>query len=104
MDATKKARLEAKGWKAGDASEFLELTPEEEAYIEIKVALARALKSIRQTSGARQGDIADALGSTQPRVARAEKADPSVSLDFQVRALLAGGATRQELASAIFAG
>jgi hypothetical protein len=29
MDKEKKARLEARGWKAGSAEEFLGLTPEE---------------------------------------------------------------------------
>lgn len=48
MDQLKKERLEAKGWKVGTVSEFLELTPEENALIEIKLALSRSLKQRRQ--------------------------------------------------------
>jgi hypothetical protein len=47
MDAAKKERLEAKGWKVGSVTEFLELTPEETALIEIKLSLIRHLKQRR---------------------------------------------------------
>ena len=41
MDKTKKARLTKKGWTFGSAETFLGLTPEESAYIDIKLGLAR---------------------------------------------------------------
>lgn len=47
MDRLQKERLEAKGWNVGTVSEFLELTPEENALIEIKLALSRNLKARR---------------------------------------------------------
>jgi hypothetical protein len=34
MNSIKKKRLERKGWKVGSAAEFLQLTPEESAYVE----------------------------------------------------------------------
>ena len=34
MDEAKKKRLTTKGWKVGNADEFLGLTPEEAAYVE----------------------------------------------------------------------
>ena len=37
MDKGKKARLEKKGWKLGTVAEFLNLTVEESAYIEMKL-------------------------------------------------------------------
>lgn len=37
MNKYKKERLKAKGWKIGSVEEFLELTPEEKALIEIKL-------------------------------------------------------------------
>ena len=43
----KRARLEASGWKVGTVSEFLDLTPEESALIEIKLALSRKLRERR---------------------------------------------------------
>jgi hypothetical protein len=48
MDQAKRERLEAKGWKVGTVSEFLELTPEENALIVIKLALSRSLRERRQ--------------------------------------------------------
>ena len=36
MKQVKKKRLEAKGWKVGSAADFLELTLEEETFIEMK--------------------------------------------------------------------
>ena len=48
MDKAKKARLAKKGWKVGTVTEFLGLTPEESAYIEIKLSLARELDALLQ--------------------------------------------------------
>ena len=48
MDQLKKERLEARGWKVGTVSEFLELMPEENALIGIKLALSQSLKARRQ--------------------------------------------------------
>lgn len=42
MDKHKKERLEAAGWKCGTVEEFLELTPEESALIELKLQLRNA--------------------------------------------------------------
>ena len=44
MEQAKRQHLEAKGWKVGTVAEFLELTQEESALIEIKLALRRSLK------------------------------------------------------------
>ena len=48
MNKAKRLRLEAKGWKVGTVEEFLELTPEESAYIELKLKLADGLVQRRQ--------------------------------------------------------
>lgn len=40
MDTVKRQRLEAAGWGVGDAADFLELSPEEVAFIEIKLSLS----------------------------------------------------------------
>ena len=48
MDEYKKKRLTAKGWKVGNAAEFLGLTPEEAAYVELKLVLSDHLKHQRQ--------------------------------------------------------
>ena len=43
MDSIKRQKLEAAGWKVGTVAELLELTPEEEAIVEIRVALSKSL-------------------------------------------------------------
>src|SRR4051794_19728284 len=47
MDARKKARLEAAGFKFGDAGDFLELSDAERAVVEMRVSLARRLREKR---------------------------------------------------------
>ncbi len=101
MDPAKRARLEAAGWRFGDAADFLELTPEEAAFIELKVALFVHLRRLRVQSGWTQAQVAERIGSSQSRVAKMEAGDPSVSLDLVIRTLLALGVSREELGSII---
>ena len=91
MRNTKKKRLEAKGWKVGSTKEFLGLSSEEEAYIEIKLRLAESLRDQRLRRQMTQLDLAKAIKSSQSRVAKMEAGDSSVSLDLLVRTLLAVG-------------
>ncbi|WP_062294145.1 hypothetical protein [Nostoc piscinale] len=44
MDINKRQRLEAAGWRIGDAADFLELSSDEVAFIEIKLSLSRQEK------------------------------------------------------------
>jgi predicted XRE-type DNA-binding protein len=101
MDEAKKQRLEAAGWRVGDTADFLELTPEEVAFIEIRLGLAKQLRDTRRQGGWSQTAVAERLGSSQSRIAKMEAADLSVSLDLMVRSLLALGATRAEVGRAI---
>lgn len=45
LDKPTKKRLEAAGWKVGGTSEFLGLTEEETAIVELKLALPVRLES-----------------------------------------------------------
>lgn len=81
------------------AKEFLELTPQDEAYIEMKLALADALEKKRKQRHMTQKQLAEVLKSSQPRVATMEKGDSSVTLDLIVRALLALGTKPKKLAA-----
>jgi len=101
MDEYKKKRLTAKGWKVGNADAFLRLTPEEAAYVELKLVLSDYLKQQRQQRKLTQGELGKLLQSSQSRVAKMEAGDPSVSLDLLVRSLLALGASREDLARMI---
>jgi len=101
MRKAKRERLEKKGWKVGTAEEFLELSPEEAAYIELKVRLSSGLKKRRQRRKLTQNQFAKLIRSSQSRVAKMESGDPSVSIDLLIRSLLALGVTERELARVI---
>ena len=101
MNKEKKARLEAHGWKVGSAEEFLGLTAEEAAYIELRLKLSDAVREYRKKKHLTQVQLAELLESSQSRIAKAEAADISVSLDLLIRLLLALGATHQDLAKVI---
>ena len=98
MKSTKKKQLEAKGWKVGTVAEFLQLSPEESAYIEMKLALSKNLQERRKDRSLTQEQLARLLKSSQSRVAKMEAGDPSVSLDLLVRSLLILGESRKSLA------
>jgi len=103
MRAAKRKRLEEQGWKVGSADDFLNLTPDETAYIEMKLALSSALKKHRLKKNMSQVDLAKAVKSSQSRIAKMEAGDPSVSIDLLMKSLLALGASPKELARAISA-
>jgi ribosome-binding protein aMBF1 (putative translation factor) len=98
---SKRRKLEAKGWKTGTAQEFLRMTDEEEAYVNLRLRLAEGLKTRRHARGVTQVGLARAIKSSQSRVAKMEAGDPTVSLDLLFKSLLALGATNRELATII---
>lgn len=98
MKSAKRKRLESKGWKVGSVRDFLNLSPEESAYVELKLALSKNLQEYRRQKKLTQEELARRLKSSQSRVAKMEAGDPSVSLDLLVRSLLALGASRKHLA------
>jgi predicted transcriptional regulator len=101
MDKTREARLRQAGWKVGSTEEFLELSDEEAAFVELKLALSDELRERRSELGLSQTELAERLGSSQSRVAKMEASDPSVSIDLLIRGLLATGASKMEIAGAI---
>lgn len=101
MDKRKKGQLQKTGWKAGTVAEFLGLSAEESAYIEMKLALSEKLKERRRQKKLTQTQLAKAIDSSQSRVAKMEAGDPTVSIDLLVKSLLALGVTRKELGKAI---
>lgn len=97
MKVEKQRKLEANGWRVGDARDFLELTAGEAEFVEIKLALARRLREFREEHNWTQAEFARRVGSSQSRVAKMEAADPTVSVDLLVRSLLTAGADRREV-------
>lgn len=101
MNKRKKDKLARKGWKTGSVAEFLDLSAEESAYIEMKLALSEKLKERRRRTKLTQAELAKAIESSQSRVAKMEAGDPTVSIDLLVKSLLALGVSKKELGRTI---
>ena len=76
MHANKRKKVEENGWKVGNADDFLGLTPEESAYIEMKLALSHSLKENRRKKDLSQVELAKLIKSSQSRVAKMEAGGP----------------------------
>lgn len=101
MDKAKRAALKKQGWRIGSTQEFLGLTDEEVAYIELKLNLGHKLKASRLDRNLSQVELARLVNSSQSRVAKMEAGDPSVSADLIIKSLLALGVSRKELGRTI---
>jgi DNA-binding XRE family transcriptional regulator len=101
MRERKQKRLEARGWRVGTVGEFLDLAPDEEAYVEMRLRLAQGLRQRRLRRNLSQTQLAKVVRSSQSRVAKMETGDPSVSLDLLIRSLLALGTSPRQLAKLI---
>ena len=101
MQESRRKKLEAKGWRIGTPKDFLGMTDEEEAYVNLRLKLAEGLKERRQSRGVTQVGLARTIKSSQSRVAKMEAGDPTVSLDLLVKSLFALGASNRELAAII---
>jgi len=91
MKTTKRKALEAAGWKVGDAADFLEMSDEERQLLDARVALALAVRRQREAIQLSQKELGAKLKTSQPRVAKIERAASDVSLDQLVRAFTAAG-------------
>ena len=96
-EARKAARLESAGWKTVTVQGFLGLSDDDMAIIEVKVALAKRLRAQRMRAGLSQVEVAKIVRSSQPRVAKMEAADKTVSIDLLVKALVKTGVSVQEI-------
>jgi hypothetical protein len=97
----KRRQLLQRGWAVGDVDEFLGLTPEERALVDLRLRLANGLKLRRAQRRLTQGELARVVRSSQSRVAKMEAGDPSVSIDLLLRSLIALGASNSDLATII---
>lgn len=101
MNSKRRKKLETKGWKFGGVEDFLGLTEEELEYIEVKITLSEMVKDYREKKGLTQVAAAEILNSSQSRLSKIETADPTVSIDLQIKSLLALGASKQEIGQKI---
>ena len=99
LSAKKKARIEAMGGRLTTVEEWLDLTPEEVAVIDMKIRLGEELKARRQKKRLSQERAAKILKTSQGRVSKLEKGQ--ATLDQLARSLLALGGSKKEVARAI---
>src|SRR2546430_5585873 len=91
MQPDKRKALEAAGWKFGDAADFLAMTDEERQMLDLRVDAALAVRRQREAMKLSQQELARRIHTSQPRVAKIEKAAKDVTLDQILRAYAAAG-------------
>src|SRR4051812_27162978 len=103
MSTTSKRKSRSQSYRVTTAQEFLDLSDDDMALIDLKVSLIKKLRAVRAQSKLTQKQLAKLIGSSQPRVAMLERGSPDVSLDLICRALLALGVSRNEIGKTISA-
>ena len=98
MDRAMQKRLEAAGFRVGDAGDFLGLTEDERRLIELRLAVSRAVRQAREKASLTQQQLAAKMKSSQSRIAKIEAGEPEVTLDLSIRALFAAGGELSDLA------
>jgi DNA-binding XRE family transcriptional regulator len=101
MNDAKRKRLEAAGWKFGSYADFLGLSKEEEMLVELKLALSKLLRDMRERSHISQQELAEKIGSSQSRIAKLEAGGGGASLDLMFKALYASGADTKKIARVV---
>ena len=103
MRVAKRRKLLERGWAVSDAEEFLGLTSEEQARVDLRLRLGNGPTLPRVQRRLTQGELAKVVRSSQSRVAKIEAGDPSVSIELLFRSLIALGASSSDLAKIISA-
>jgi DNA-binding XRE family transcriptional regulator len=101
MNQAKRERLRKRGYRITGTQEFLGLSNDEMALIDLKISLIDKLKKTRATRKITQQQLARLIGSSQSRIAMLERGRPDISLDLICRALLALGVSRGEIGKTI---
>ena len=99
LEARKGERIEKMGGRVTTVEEWLELTPEEVAIIDMKIQLGEELKALRRSKKLSQEKAAEILNTSQGRVSKMERGQ--ASLDQLAWSLLVMGKSRKALARAI---
>jgi ribosome-binding protein aMBF1 (putative translation factor) len=103
MNKEKIRNLEKEGWKTRTVSDFLNLSREEEEYIEMKLTLSNYFQALRKKQCLTQAQVAAKIKSSQSRVAKIERAEAAVSLDLIVRSIIALGSSKKEIGKVMLA-
>ncbi|MGB3562289.1 MAG: helix-turn-helix transcriptional regulator [Thermoanaerobaculia bacterium] len=99
LDSKKKARIKAMGGRVTTVEEWLDLSPEEVAIIDMKIRLGEELKALRRKKRISQEKAAKLLQTSQGRVSKMEKGQ--ASLDQLAKSLLVMGESKKGLGRVI---
>ncbi len=99
LSIKKAARIEAMGGRVTTVEEWLDLTPQEVAIIDMKIRLGEELKAQRQSKRLSQEKAAKLLKTSQGRVSKMERGQ--ASLEQLVGSVLTLGGSTRRLARAI---
>lgn len=91
----KRARIREMGGRVTTVEEWLDLSAEEVAFLDMKIRLAEAVKARRRARRLSQQEAAELLGTSQGRVSKLERG--LASLDQLTWCWLALGGSREEL-------
>ena len=100
MHKAKRQAIAAAGFQIGNAEDFLGLTEEERQLVELRVAISRAVRRLREGQSLTQQQLADKIQSSQSRIAKLEVGAADVSLDLLFRGLFAVGGRLADLKKA----
>ena len=101
MKKTKRAGLRKRGYVISNTQEFLSLSDEETALIDLKIQLVQKLRTVRTKAGITQKELAKLLQTSQSRIAMLEACSPDVSLDMLCKALFCLGVTARQIGKTI---
>ena len=99
LDPKKRARIEAMGGRVTTVEEWLDITPEDVAVIDMKIRLGEELRARRRKKKLSQERVAGILKTSQGRVSKLEKGQ--ATLDQLARSVLALGGSAKEVGRAI---
>jgi DNA-binding XRE family transcriptional regulator len=101
MKKSKKEKLQKLGYIVTDTKEYLGLSDEEMALIDLKIQLMNKLRVIRKKAGVTQKELAKIMQTSQSRIAMLEGGSSDVSLDLVCKALFALGISKKQIAKVI---
>ena len=96
LSPKRKARIAAMGGRVTTVEEWLDLSAEEVAVIDMKIQLGQELRDLRQRKHLSQEEAAELLHTSQGRVSKMEKG--RASLDQLTRSLFVLGQSKRGLA------
>ena len=101
MDKAKIKKLERAGFRVTTTKDWLQLTPTDEKLIEMRMALAAELESLRKEMGLTQAQLAKKLGTKQSGVARMINNPDTASIDALIKGLITMGASVSRIAACL---